>query len=139
MRMDIPQLILDTEEHNVILPESRNGRYSAQLTPQSESVEMITKRMVLELQGNVWVISYEYNYFKPEMKNRVIAACEKGRRTPITCAFLPPDSDGTLSQSRFWVTKFKYPTYRWSKNVNGTRVPLWGDFSLTLREVEPSD
>lgn len=139
MLMGLTQLILDVDGYNLILPESRKGGYSAQLTPLSEDVEMVTGRLVRELRGDVWVLGYEYGYFKAEMKNRVISACEKGKRTPIRCAFLPPDSDGALSQSLFWVTKFNYPKFFWSKNAYGTRVPLWGEFSLTLREVEPSD
>ena len=136
------QLILDIGGDNLILPESRNGGYSVQFTPLSEDVEMVTGRLVRELRGNVWVLGYQYGYFKTEMKNRVIAACEKGRRTPIRCAFLPPDSDGELSQSLFWVTSFTYPKFMWGTRLIGsgeTTVPLWGDFSLTLREVEPSD
>ena len=137
MLMGLTQLILDVDGDNLILPESSKGGYSAQLTPLSEDVEMVTGRLVRELRGNVWVLGYEYGYFKTEMKNRVIAACEKGKRTPITCAFLTPDSDGALSRSRFWVTKFNYPKFAWGKG--NPPVPLWGEFSLTLREVEPSD
>lgn len=137
MRMGLTQLILDTDGYNLILPESWKGRYNAQLTPLSEDVEMVTGRLVRELRGSVWVLDYEYGYFKTEMKNRVIAACEKGKRTPIACAFLPPDSEGELSRSRFWVTKFTYPKFAWGQGT--PPVPLWGEFSLTLREVEPSD
>lgn len=139
MLMGLPQLILDTDGTNLILPESRKGGYTAELSPLSEDVEMVTGRLVRELRGNVWIIGYQYGYFPDEMKNRVISVCRKGQRTPITCAFLPPDSDGTLSRSLFWVTKFTYPKFYWSRDDHGKPVPLWGDFSLTLREVEPSD
>lgn len=133
------QLILDTAGSAVILPESRKGGYTAQYTPLSEDVEMITGRLVRELRGNVWVLGYRYGYFTTEMKNRVIAVCERGKRTPITCAFLRPDSDGELSYSQFFVTEFTYPKFYWSRDGNGTPTPLWGDFSLILREVKPSD
>ena len=134
------QLILDVNGDNLVLPESRKDGYNAQLTPLGEDVEMVTGRLVKELRGDVWVIGYQYGYFKPEMKDRVIAACKKGQRMPITCAFLPPDSGGALSQSQFWVTAFSYPKFFWSRpGPDGRRVPLWGDFSLTLREVEPGD
>lgn len=139
MRMGTTQLILDTSGAAVVLPESRKGGYKPQFTPLSEDVEMISGRMVKELRGNVWVLNYQYNYFTTEMKNRVIAACEKGKREPITCAFLRPDSDGALSYSRFFVTSFKYPEFYWGKKVRDVSVPLWGKFSLTLREVKPSD
>lgn len=133
------QLILDTTGGAVILPESRKGGYTAQFAPLHEDVEMISGRLVRELRGNVWKLGYQYGYFTTEMKNRVIAACEKGKREPITCAFLTPDSEGELSFSRFWVMEFNYPKFFWSRDDKGTPVPLWGDFSLSLREVKPGD
>lgn len=137
--MGMTQLILDATGQAVVLPESRKGGYTAQYTPLHEDIEMISGRLVRELRGNVWVLGYQYGYFKQEMKNRVIAACERGKRAPITCAFLKPDSDGELSNSLFWVMSFNYPKFFWSRDDNGKPVPLWGDFSLTLREVRPSD
>lgn len=139
MRMGMPQLILDTAGAAVVLPESRKGGYTAQFTPLSVDVEMVDGRLTRELRGNVWVLTYKYNYFPEELKNRVIAACKKGEQTPIECDFLTADSGGTLLHSRFWVTAFTYPKFYWAKNDHGTLIPLWGGFSLTLREVKPSD
>lgn len=133
------QLILDTAGYAVAMPESRKGGYTASLTPLSEDVEMISGRLVRELRGNVWTVNYQYGYFSDEMKRLVIAACEKGGREPIVCDFLKPDSGGVLSTSTFWVTKFKYPKFMWGRNDKDGPVPLWGDFSLALREVRPSD
>lgn len=133
------QLILDVGGANIELPESRKGGYTAALVPLSEYVQMISGRMVAELRGNVWEVSYQYGYFNDEMKNKVLAAAEKGRTTPITCGFLPPDSTAALTYSRFFVTDFTYPKFMWSRNVDGNPVPLWGDFSLILREVDPHD
>lgn len=137
--MDMTQLVLDADGASVILPESREGGYTAEFSPLSEDVEMISGRLVRELRGNVWILNYQYGYFPDEMKRRVISACEKGKREPITCSFLKPDSDGELSRSLFWVTSFNYPKFFWSRDDNGKLAPLWGDFSLTLREVKPSD
>lgn len=145
------QLILDTTGTPVTLPESRNGGYTAERKPLSVEVEMITGRMVRELRGNVWVITYQYGYFNDTDKTKVISACEKGKRQSITCAFLPPDSN-TMIMSEFLVTSFTYPKFIWSRQVMGEveddegetmesliPVPMWGDFSVELREVEPSD
>lgn len=137
--MGMTQLILDTDGQAVVLPESRKGGYTADFSPLHEDVEMISGRMVRELRGNVWKLSYRYGYFKEEMKNQVIAVCEKGKRTPITCGFLTADSGGTMRYSRFFVTAFTYPKFYWGKNDHGTLIPLWGGFSLTLREVKPGD
>lgn len=128
------QLILDTTGLNVVLPESIKGGYTAERRPLYDEVTMVTARLVRELLGSVWVVSYQYGYFGDETKNRVISACEKGVREPITCRFLAPDSAGELKSSRFWVT-FKYPKFMWSSDGK----PLWADFSISLREVKPSD
>lgn len=134
------QLILDSRGPDpVIMPEASRGRYSAAPAPLSEDVEMVPGRLTKELRGDVWQVAYEYNYFKQKMKDRVIAACRKGMREPIWCDFLPPESSGELLSSLFWVMSFEEPKFQWSHTVGGTPVPFWGGFSLTLREVEPSD
>lgn len=139
------QLILDVGGSPVTLPESQKQGYKAYKEPGFVSVEMITRRTVLEMRGNLWVVNYQYGFFDDDMKNRVISACEKGRSTPIVCSFLPPASTGELQTSRFFVSEFNYPKFMWSRSVTtpdgttGEPRPLWGDFSLVLREVEPSD
>lgn len=134
------QLILDTKGENVYLPEAMKGAYTADFSSLSVDVEMVTGRMVKEVVGNVWVIKYSYGYFNDEMKRKVISACEKGRREPINCGFLPPTSERELSYSDFFVISFTYPKFMWSRSdVNSNSVPLWGDFSMTLREVKPND
>ena len=137
--MAMTQLILNSREDPVILPEASRERYSAAPVPLSEEVEMISGRLVRELRGTVWQVAYEYNYFKQAMKDRVLAASRKGRREPIWCDFLPPESEGELLSSRFWVMTFQEPKFYWSRGVNGVSVPYWGGFSLTLREVKPND
>lgn len=132
------QLILDTGGYNITLPESRKGGYTCEKQPLSVDVEMITGRIVRELRGNVWHITYQYGYFSDAEKNRLIAVCEKGRGQAITCGFLPPNSTGALTYSQFLVMEFKYPTFMWSR-VGETPIPMWGDFSVELREVKPSD
>ena len=132
------QLILDTEGYNISLPESRKGGYTAALQPLSVDVEMTTGRMVRELRGSVWVVNYQYGYFDDQTKNRVIAACQKGQNQPIRCGFLPQDSVGGLTYSLFFVTNFNYPRFMWSR-AGEQAIPLWADFYLTLRQVQPDD
>lgn len=136
----ITQLILDIDgPAPLILPERRMGGYTAELNPLSVDVEMVTGRLVKELRGDVWEIKYQYGYFTEKMKNRVIEVCRRGRRKPITCEFLPPESTGERLVSRFWVMDFKQPKFYWSRpDGDGLPVPLWGDFSMALREVKPN-
>lgn len=129
------QLILDATEYNVTLPESRKGGYTIESQPLSVDVEMVSGRMVRELRGNVWVIKYQYGYFDDVMKNKVLAACEKGKRTPILCGFLPQESQAELTYSDFIVMSLTRPKFMWSTSGN----PLWGDFQVELREVKPHD
>lgn len=137
--MGMTQIVLDVGGEGLILPETRKGKYRAFPDPGHEDVEMITRRLVRELRGDVWVADYQYEYFEEAMKNRVIAVCRKGRRQPINCEILPPESAGERILSRFWVMSFTEPEFYWSKDEHGTPVPLWGGFALTLREVKPSD
>lgn len=137
------QLILDTNGSPVTLPESQKGGYTAELQPLSVDVEMVTGRMVRELRGNIWVVTYQYGYFPDEEKNKVIAACQKGQAQSLRCAFLKPTSSGPLSYSNFLITAFTYPKFMWGRQISAEGeyevIPMWGDFSLEMREVQPSD
>ena len=136
------QLILDTAGSNVVLPESRKGGYTAERRPLSVDVEMVTGRLVRELRGEVWYLTYQYGYFTDAEKNAVLNVCRKGQRETIRCGFLPPESTGALTYSDFLVVSFTYPRFMWSRLVPGegvqTPVPMWGDFAVELREVRPS-
>lgn len=133
------QLILDVDGVAVSLPESIKGGYTAYEEDLSVQIPMIAGNMVTELGGKVWRITYQYGYFNEEEKNRVISACRKGKREPIICSFILPESDNAIV-STFYVTAFKEPKFMWSTNVQGdgtTPKPLWADFSVELREVRP--
>ena len=138
------QLILDSSGSAVALPESRKGGYTVQNEPLSVSVEMVSGRVVRELRGHVWKITYQYGFFNTEMKSKVIAACEKGQTQTIQCGFLPQEADaGALTYGDFIVTSFTRPKFMWSRQAVSdseiTSVPLWGDFKVELREVSPHD
>lgn len=137
------QLILDTNGYNIALPESKKMGYEAYREDLGVEVTMINGRLTKEVKGTVWHVSYQYGYFDDGTKNDLISACEKGKKQTITCGFLPPESTGALTYSNFLVTSFTYPKFMWSRCVPGEEdlvsVPMWGDFSLELREVRPSD
>jgi hypothetical protein len=133
------QLILDKYGENITLPESQKDGYFPEKSPLAADVEMISGRVVRELRGTVWVIRYQYGYFDTATKDKVLAACEKGQKEPIYCDFLTQESAGELTEGRFWVTELNRPKFMWARSDNGTPVPIWADFSFTLREVKPSD
>jgi hypothetical protein len=125
------QLILD----GVVLPESKKGGYLVENRPLSKDIEMTSGRIVREIRGNVWVVSYQYGYFNEELKNQVLAACERGKKQAISCGFLKQESAGELSYSDFFVTNVRRPKFMWSSDGS----PMWGDFYVELREVRPHD
>ena len=133
------QLILDTNGLNVEMPESQKKGYSAFEEDLSVEVVMVSGRLTREVRGSVWRISYQYGFFDNEMKSKVMEACRKGRKQPIRCGFLEPTSEGVLTYSDFLVTGLTEPKFMWSNNQNGLPVPLWADFGVELREVQPHD
>lgn len=132
------QLILDVGGYAVALPESQKNGYSVDEETLTQDLVMIPGNMVKEIRGDVWVISYQYGYFNDADKDRVISACKKGQKEPIICTFLVPDSNETFT-SNFFVTSFTRPKFMWSRSKDNEIVPLWGDFNVSLREVDPHD
>ena len=134
------QIILDVGGDDVSLPESKNGGYTIKEETLSESLQMISGRTIREYRGKVWVASYQYGYFNDADMKRVVAACEKGMKQSITCCVLTHESS-ELVTSKFIVTSFERPKFMWSRIVTESGeenpVPMWADFSVSLREVKP--
>lgn len=126
------QLILDMGGVAIALPESQHGGYRAWEEDLGVEVVMVSGRLTKELRGTVWRISYQYGFFNDIDRDRVIAACRKGKSQSIICAFLPPNGSETIT-SEFLVTSFQEPKFMWSADGK----PMWGDYSFELREVHP--
>ena len=137
------QLVLDANGNNIALPESRRGGYAVSREDLSRELVAISGRMFKDKRGKVWIVSYQFGYFNEETKNKIIESCEKGRAQPIVCGFLTQNSTGALTYRDFFVTSLTRPKFMWSRLEAGEAafapVPMWGDFSVTLREVYPSD
>ena len=134
------QLILDVGGYAIAMPESKNGGYTIKEETLSESIQMISGRTVREYRGKVWVASYQYGYFNDADMKRAVAACEKGMKQSITCCVLTHESS-ELVTSKFIVTSFERPKFMWSRIITESgeekSVPMWADFSVSLREVKP--
>ena len=134
------QLILDVGGYAVVMPESEKGGYTIKEETLSESIQMISGRTVREYRGKVWVASYQYGYFSVNDMQRVIAACEKGMQQSILCSVLA-HGNSDLITTNFIVTSFERPKFMWSRIVTESgeekSVPMWADFSVSLREVKP--
>ena len=134
------QLILDVGGYAVAMPESEKGGYTIKEETLSESIQMISGRTVREYRGKVWVITHQYGYLNESDMNKFISACEKGMKQSITCSFLVHGSS-ELKTSKFIVTNYNRPKFMWSRigTESGEEkpVPMWADFSVSLREVKP--
>lgn len=134
------QLIIDVDGAAISMPESKKGGYTIREETLSESLQMISGRTIREYRGKVWVASYQYGYFNDADMKRVVAACEKGMKQSITCCVLTHESS-ELVTSKFIVTSFERPKFMWSRIVTESGeenpVPMWADFSVSLREVKP--
>ena len=134
------QMILDVAEQAVALPESKNGGYTIKEETLSESIQMISGRTVREYRGKVWVASYQYGYFNDSDMQRVISACEKGMKKSILCSVLTHENSDLIT-TNFIVTSFERPKFMWSRIVTESgeekSIPMWADFSVSLREVKP--
>ena len=130
------QLILDLNGENLVLPESRKGGYSCNNTSLHKDLTMASGRLVREVYGHAYTVSYQYGFLTEAQRNKFIAACEKGWRQPIACTVLYGTEYITTD---FLVTAFTFPKFMWSKVENGTEVPMYGDFKVELREVASHD
>ena len=134
------QMILDVGGYAVAMPESKNGGYTIKEETLSESIQMISGRTVREYRGKVWVASYQYGYFNDADMKRVVSACEKGMKQSILCSVLTHEN-ADLITTNFIVTSFERPKFMWSRIVTESgeekSVPMWADFSVSLREVKP--
>ena len=122
------QLILG----GITLPETSKDRYSCYPSELSQTVEMISGRLVKEIRGKVQMIEWSYDYMGNDMLRNVLAVLRSGE--PVECQYLPDDG-ADLRSGKFWVQKFTRPTFAFSKG--GT--PYWHNVSFVLREVKPHD
>ena len=136
------QLILDLEDNLLTLPESRKGGYIVKEEPLMENVEMISGRMTREYRGDVWRVSHQNGYLNEADMLKFIAACEKGLRQSILCSFRVQE-DAELRTSLFLVMDYTRPKFMWGRTIaedgEEKTVPVWGDYFVDLREVNPHD
>lgn len=122
------QLIIEDIE----LPESRWDGYSAYEEVLSVKVEMISTRITEEIRGKVWKISRSFDYLTNSMYRRLMKLLRSG--AVLNVVFLP-DDEVVLKTGRFVVEKISPPSYAFSRDG----VPLWHNFSFTLREERGHD
>lgn len=119
------QLIIN----NITLPEVRRGKYAPEEPDLKVQGEMISGRLVEELRGKVWAVSYGVDRL-PDAVWRALKPVLKGGS--FTASFLVNDSD-TMVTATMLCTALKEPSFAWSRD----NVAYWTGLSFTLREVRP--
>lgn len=124
--MSEPFLIVN----DILAPEADFDGYRAWEDTLREQIPMISGRMVEEVRGKVWRISYSSARMSDSETRRLLAALRaKGSKT---VAFLPDNGD-ELIPSTFLVESLTPPTLAFFDGAE----PVWTGLSFSLREVKP--
>ena len=134
------QLILDIGGESLVMPESQKNGYIVHEEPLVQSIDMISGRRIREYRGMVWTVMYQYGYLSDEDRVKFLNICRKGTTSTIDCNILIPTTDEMVT-STFMVTSYREPKFAWGRIImedgKEKTVPLWGDYSIELREVKP--
>lgn len=120
------QLIVD----GVLLPTTTHDRYRCYEEDLKEQIQMISGRIVAEVQGTIQKIEYSYDYMGDAKCREVLKVLRS--RGAKTVAYLPDDGD-ELRTSTFLVASITPPTLAFF----GGNVAKWHNLAFTLREVRP--
>ena len=134
------QLILDIGVESLVMPESQKNGYIVHEEPLVQSIDMISGRRIREYRGMVWTVAYQYGYLSDADRIKFLNICKKGTTSTIDCNILIPSTDEMVT-STFMVTSYREPKFAWGRIIaedgRSKTVPLWGDYSIELREVKP--
>lgn len=124
--MSEPFLIVN----DILAPEADFDGYRAWEDTLREQIPMISGRLVEEVRGKVWRISYSSARMSDSETRRLLAALRaKGSKT---VAFLPDNGD-ELIPSTFLVESLTPPVLAFFDGAE----PVWTGLSFSLREVKP--
>ena len=134
------QLILDIGRESLVMPESQKNGYAVHEEPLVQSIDMISGRRIREYRGMVWTVAYQYGYLSDADRIKFLNICRKGTTSTIDCNILIPTTNEMVT-STFMVTSYREPKFAWGRIImedgQSKTVPLWGDYSIELREVKP--
>jgi len=116
--------------NGITLPNVKGGRYTCYEDVLSESVEMISGRMVEEVRGIVYVVEYRIDSMENSLYQNLIATLRSGKSFPVQVL---PDNRSDVITSTFICTERPKPTF----GMEHLGKPVWNNISFTLREVYP--
>lgn len=113
-------------------PETSGDKYQVWLEDLGASLRMAGGNLVFEKRGQVYRISYEYDYFRPTLMNKCLQDLRSGNE--LSVSFLLPDN--TMASGQFRCAKFPTPVFAFSKNGGDS---YWHGISFELEGVETID
>ena len=111
------------------LPETSRDRYMCWNEPLSVQIDMISGRRVIEQRGNVYKVSYSFDYLGNALTQTLLGIL---RGNSSFSATIVTDEGNTVT-STFLCESITNPTFAFSRDGVG----LWHNLAFTLREVSP--
>lgn len=125
------QLIIN----NTAYPETSHDKYKVWVADLGQSLRMAGGNLVFEKRGQVYHISYSYDYFKPSLMNTCLQDLRSGDELQVN--FLLPDN--TMSSGLFRCINFPQPTFAFSKGFDESSRGYWHGITFELEGVETID
>lgn len=116
----------------ISLPYTSGDKYSCYESSLTKQITMASGRMVQEVRGKVWTITYSYDYMGNDLLRSILALLRGGSTFQVQ--FLP-DTGDSLETGTFLCADLTPPTFAFDRDGVG----LWHNLSFTLREVDPHD
>lgn len=122
------QLIIN----DTVYPETSHDKYNVWLTDLGTQLRMAAGNLVFEKRGQIYHISYSYDYFTPSLMNTCLQDLRSGNE--LTVSFLLPSNQ--LASGQFRCVKFPNPTFAFSKGFGDEAQSYWHGISFELEGVE---
>ena len=113
-------------------PETEFDKYRVWKEDLGTQLRMAGGNLVFEKRGQVYHISYEYDYFQPALMNQCLQDLRSSDE--LTVGFLLEDN--SFTSGKFRCVKFPSPTFAFSKGFGDDARGYWHNISFELEGVE---
>lgn len=122
------QLIINGTQY----PETSGDKYRVWKEDLGEKIRMAGGNLVFEKRGQVWHISYEYDYFRQSLMNTCLTDLRSGNE--LSVSFLLEDN--TYTSGLFRCISFPAPMFAFSKGFDDNAQSYWHGIAFELEGVE---
>lgn len=113
-------------------PETSRDKYAIWKEDLGAQLRMAAGNLVFEKRGQVYHISYSYDYFTPTLMQKCLQDLRSGDE--LFVSFLLEDN--TMASGLFRCVKFPAPTFAFSKGFDDQAQSYWHGVSFELEGVE---